>query len=172
MDLIPGYSNYLDPGYQFPGEPGGDSVGDTRQRSLSGDRVVILPRRGGGGDAGDQVPHPPVTVPSDYHPAADRVRGPGGAPEWRVPPVPPHYGPDSVYPGECPLKEWAAAAIWCRLLLNGAIPRSQHTSALPVFTFNIHVYGKLGACRYSDYLNHMSKFMKKTIMSFLNECLN
>ena len=52
MDLIPGYSNYLDPGYQFPGEPGGDSVGDTRQRSLSGDRVVILPRRGGGGPIG------------------------------------------------------------------------------------------------------------------------
>ena len=116
MDLIPGYPNYLDPGYQFPdtvspdqdvtnGVTGpGPQVPADRQRSLSGDRVVILPRRPSESEPewspGPQgPPGPPGPQPGHGH--QDRLRhpaaGPGVAPEWRVPP---HYPPESLYPGK------------------------------------------------------------------------
>ena len=116
MDLIPGYPNYLDAGYQFPDtvtSPGDqDSVtpnvpqapggpGD-RQRSLSGDRVVILPRRASESEP-EWSPGPPGPPgPQPGHPGhQDRLRhpanAPGVGPEWRVPP---HYPPESLYPGK------------------------------------------------------------------------
>ena len=117
MDLIPGYPNYLDTGYQFPDTVSPDThdtpvtqapgppqaTGGDRQRSLSGDRVVILPRRASESEPewspGPPGPPGPQPGPHGHH---DRLRhpaaaGPGVAPEWRVPP---HYPPESLYPGK------------------------------------------------------------------------
>ena len=96
MDLIPGYNNYETSGYQFP-DTGVNS--DQRQRTLSGDRVVILPRRPSESETmspdpgfthhhGHSIGHPPPPPPDQRRLAA---------PEWRVPP---HYPPESLYPGE------------------------------------------------------------------------
>ena len=101
MDLIPGYNNYLD-SYQFPESvSNGGGSGDTviassadshRQRTLSGDRVVILPRR----------PSETETMSPEFsHPHSNGHNGHPDrrlqAPEWRVPP---QYPPESIYPGE------------------------------------------------------------------------
>lgn len=114
MDLIPGYPNYLDPGYQFPDTVSADqdvsapvtqagppqATGD-RQRSLSGDRVVILPRRASESEPETWSPGPPGPPgpPQPPHGHHDRLRHPaaGPGPEWRVPP---HYPPESLYPGK------------------------------------------------------------------------
>ena len=114
MDLIPGYPNYLDPGYQFPDTVNTDhdvsapvtqagppqATGD-RQRSLSGDRVVILPRRASESEPETWSPGPPGPQgpPQPPHGHHDRLRHPaaGPGPEWRVPP---HYPPESLYPGK------------------------------------------------------------------------
>ena len=94
MDLIPGYPNYLDPGYQFPESVTSDDVSPglapaDRQRSLSGDRVVILPRR----------PSEAEPCLSPEWPQPGHGPQPGQQREWRVPP---HYPPESLYPGEFP----------------------------------------------------------------------
>lgn len=111
LDLIPGYGNgYHDTEYQFPentsvtndcdnSSPAVNGVnGDSRQRTLSGDRVVILPRRPSqqdtlspGPDPSSYAPHP--TGP--LHP--DPARRHAAPQEWRVPP---HYNPESMYPGK------------------------------------------------------------------------
>ena len=115
MDLIPGYPNYLDSGYQFPDTVSPDhhdtpvtqadrqapqplTGGADRQRSLSGDRVVILPRRASESEPETWSPGPPPPQPPHGH--HDRLRHPAAAaagPEWRVPP---HYPPESLYPGK------------------------------------------------------------------------
>ena len=96
MDLIPGYPNYLDPGYQFPESVTSDDVSPglapaDRQRSLSGDRVVILPRRPSEAE--------PCLSPEWPQPGHGGHGGhqPGQQREWRVPP---HSPPESLYPGE------------------------------------------------------------------------
>ena len=120
LDLIPGYNGYHDTEYQFPentavtndcdnASPTVTGVnGDTRQRTLSGDRVVILPRRPSqqdtlspGPDPSSYQPPPAPGPPPHHHPGgAPHHPDPSrrhSAPEWRVPP---HYNPESLYPGK------------------------------------------------------------------------
>ena len=88
MDLIPGYnSGYIDQGYTFPDTAPGQgtrdsvTVPDTRQRSFSGDKVVILPRR---------LSETETLAAADFNGHSDRrqLGGGSGPAEWRVPPGP------------------------------------------------------------------------------------
>ena len=136
MDLIPGYNNYLD-SYQFPetvtnGGGSGDQViasassDSHRQRALSGDRVVILPRRPSETETMSPEfnghPHSNGHGPDRSHPHTNG-HGPDRrlqAPEWRVPP---QYPPESLYPGEFHNQSYNGGEIalhhnylWCNTL--------------------------------------------------------